>query len=282
LRLRHLLLEENVFTATEAYLKEHLIKEEADYRTAAHILEHAEYVPLYDKVYTSQAELGENAFVVPLLHRIPFQQTLLEYLGEAPLFYALYDAPAPLRKLLDQLDEQLTDILDKLAEFHSPYVEFPDNLTSSMTNPRLFWEFCLPKYQKYTEILHGQGKKTGSHTDGNLKGLLGLLAESGLDVCESVSPYPLTECPFEEIWSAWRNGPILWGAIPSPILEDRTSEADFWQWIERLVSTILNPSDEGAGDTGRLPILGVVDLFMRHNSIERVRDIARLLEQSPL
>jgi hypothetical protein len=217
-----------------------------------------------------------------LLHRIPFQQVLLEYLGETPLFYALYDNPSELLKLLDLLDEQLTDILIRLGEFHYPYVEFPDNLTSSMTNPRLFRDFCLPGYQKYTEILSQQGKISGSHTDGNLQGLLGLLAESGLDVCESVSPYPLSGCTFEEIWSAWPKGPVIWGGIPSPILETGTSEADFRQWVERLFQVIGQAGEPGAVRNHRLPILGVVDLFMYHNSIERVCKIAKRVEQFQL
>ncbi len=35
------------------------------------------------------------------------------------------------------------------------------------------------------------------------------LAECGLDVCESFSPDPLTECTFEEAWQAWQDGPII-------------------------------------------------------------------------
>ena len=73
-------------------------------------------------------------------------------------------------------------------------LEFVDNLDELTTNSCLFAEYCLPSYQRYTEILHGQGKKAGSHMDGNVKTLLNLLSESGLDVCESFSPFPLTSC----------------------------------------------------------------------------------------
>jgi len=115
--------------------------------------------------------------------------------------------------------------------------------------------------------LHTQGKKVGSHTDGNVKPLLRLLAESGLDVCESFSPYPLTECRFEEAWAAWKSGPVIWGGIPSPILEEGTRPDEFTTYIEALFAKIDRPL-----------ILGVVDLFMRHNSIERLRQIAQELE----
>ena len=267
LRLQHMLVEENVLTGTDPYLKEHLIKDEADFKTVEYILERFDWVPRYGNYFAEQARLGENAFVVPLLLRIPFQQVLLEYLGETALFYALYDHPKQIRRLLDVLDRQMLELLSQLGEFDAPYVEFPDNLHGLMTNPRLFREYCLPAYQKYSQILHWQGKKVGSHTDGNVKPLLSLLGESGLDVCESFSPYPLTGCRFEEAWAAWESGPVIWGGIPSPILEEATPPDEFTTYMEGLFAKIDRPL-----------ILGVVDLFMRHNSIERLRQIAQVLE----
>ena len=142
-----------------------------------------------------------------------------------------------------------------------------------MTNPRLFARYCLPDYQRYTGILHGQGRKVGSHTDGDVGPLLALLKESGLDVCESISPFPLTPCTFDEVWTAWRGGPIIWGGIPSPLLEeDRTDEAAFREFVAHLLETV------GAGPI----ILGVGDLVMGNNSIERVKYIAEQVETHEL
>ena len=136
-----------------------------------------------------------------------------------------------------------------------------------MTNPKLFHEYCLPAYQEYTDILHRQGKKAGSHTDGDIRSLLGLLVESGLDVCESVSPAPLTSFTFQEVNQAWRGKPLLWGGLPTPVLEEHISEPEFQAYIDHLLAAIDQPM-----------ILGLVDLFLRHNSIERVKTIARRLQ----
>jgi hypothetical protein len=157
--------------------------------------------------------------------------------------------------------------IGEIESLDVPYVEFPDNLHGPMTSPRLFREFCLPAYQQYCEALHAQGKKVGSHTDGNMQPLLDLLPQTGLDICESFSPYPLTACKFEDAWHAWEHGPRIWGGIPSPILEDRFAEADFRSYVANLVKTIDRPI-----------ILGIVDLFMHHNSIERVSEIAAWIE----
>ncbi len=267
LTLQHVLLEENVQSGTDPYLKRHLIRSPEDYAVVEYILERAEFVPLFDKIAAEEAQLGQHGLLVPLLQRIPFQQVLLEYLGETALFYALHDQPRQVRRLLELLDAQLLDVLPRLQALDVPYVEFPDNLHGLMTNPRLFKEFCLPVYQRYTAILHGQGKKVGSHMDGDVRPLLHLVPQTGLDVCESFSPAPLTACTFDEAWRAWQSGPMIWGGIPSPILEEGASQADFEAYLQRLFAAIDRPL-----------ILGVVDLFMVHNDIRRVEAIARRVE----
>lgn len=274
LHLRHGLLEEHVRNGLDPYLQQHLISQPEDYAIVETIIERMEFVPLFDTVRSWQDQIGEHGFVVPLLQRIPFQQVLLEYLGEVNTFKALHYERKHVERLLQLLDEQLLDILPRLAPLDAgdprgtPYVEFPDNLHGVMTSPPLFRRYCLETYQKYAAILHGQGKKVGSHTDGDMRPLLSLLPESGLDVCESFSPQPLTSCTFEEAWQAFQRGPLIWGAIPSPWLEEQTPQEQFERAIEDLLALIDRPI-----------LLGVVDLFMPHNSIERVARIAKKLEQ---
>ncbi|MDR3578073.1 MAG: hypothetical protein P4L50_29765 [Anaerolineaceae bacterium] len=268
LHLCHEMLQEGVLLGTDPYLKEHLIKNEDDLKILEYILERAEFVPHYDRIAQEQAALGDYGFVVPLLHRIPFQQALLEYFGGIDLFFINHDRPEMLQRLLSVLDGQMLNILDHLADFDWPYVEFPDNLHGLMTNPKLFQKFCLANYQNYNSILHGQGKKVGSHTDGNVRPLLALLKDSGLDVCESFSPDPLTECTFEEAWQVWQGGPLIWGGIPSPILEASTTDDEFMHFIDKLFQIIQD----------KPLVFGVVDLFMYHNSIERVEAIAQRID----
>ena len=267
LNITHTLLEEGVYNGTDPYLMEHLIKDEADFKVVEYILERAEFIPAFEKIKAEETQLGGGGLLVPLLQRIPFQQILLEYLGEMNLFYALHDNPRMVQRLLDLLDRQMLESLERLSDLDVPYVEFPDNLHGLMTNPKLFQEYCLPAYQEYTDILHRQGKKAGSHTDGDIRSLLGLLVESGLDVCESVSPAPLTSFTFQEVNQAWRGKPLLWGGLPTPVLEEHISEPEFQAYIDHLLAAIDQPM-----------ILGLVDLFLRHNSIERVKTIARRLQ----
>ncbi|HEX8992406.1 MAG TPA: uroporphyrinogen decarboxylase family protein [Anaerolineales bacterium] len=267
LMLRHRLLAENLRTGTDPYLVQHLLQGDEDFPVLEYILERAEVLPLQAKIREDEALVGDHGLVVPLLYRIPFQQVLLEYLGEVALFRGLHDSPAAIRRLMDLLDRQMMMLIEAVEPLDVPYIEFPDNLHGPMTSPRLFREFCLPAYQKYCAALHAQGKKVGSHTDGNMRPLLDLLPHTGLDVCESFSPYPLTPCTFEEAWRAWEGGPLIWGAIPSPILEDRFSLEEYRAYLANLFRALDRPI-----------ILGITDLFMVHNSIERAMEIAARVE----
>lgn len=270
---QHKMLQESVISGTtRPQMTSRPIKEAADYRTYEYIIEHSEFIPRYIPFFKRETQVGENGYLVPIVERIPFQHLLIDAIGEVELFYALYDNLYLVERLLQVLDIQVVEKLTKLNEFPVPYIEFTDNLDGFMTNPKLFAKYVLPTYQHYSEILHEQGKKLGSHTDGDLKALVNLISESGLDVCESFTPAPLTGCLFEEAWEAWRHGPLIWGGIPSYYFEERVSEKEFIGYIERLLQQI-----------GECPIiLGVGDAVMSDNLIYRVQEAAKMVEDHPI
>ena len=170
------------------------------------------------------------------------------------------------------MDEVNHHILQSMADFHVPYVELCENVDVSMANPRLFSKYILPAYQDYAEILHAQGKKLGAHLDGNLQGLVPLIAESGLDVCESFTPAPQTACAFEDAWQSWQNGPLIWGSIPSCFLEERTSDEDFHRRVDELLALIGTPP----------VILGIADAVMPDNQIDRLNWLVERIEAHTL
>ena len=84
-------------------------------------------------------------------------------------------------------------------------------------------------------------------------------------MCESFTPHPLTPLTFEDAWDAWRDGPLIWGGIPSYYLEPRASLVELEEYVESLLEVI-----------GEEPIiLGIVDAVMADNDIERLRWIAQ-------
>lgn len=269
LRIKYTITESMVANkGAEPYLTEHLIKEDSDYEIAEYILERSEIINRFDMIAEAESEVGENGFVVPRIHRIPFQQALLEYLGEIPLFTALYKNKDRLNRLITVIDEQMTEMVRLYAESDALVVQSPDNLDGFMTNPNLFKEYCLPQYQKYSTMLHTQNKKMCSHTDGNLKPIANLLPESGLDIFEAFSPSPLTELTIDEALDTWRDSAMIWGGIPSTILEETTDDDSFVNWVDSYFNSI----DKNA------TIVGIGDQVMPESQIERVKYIAKIVK----
>jgi uroporphyrinogen-III decarboxylase len=63
----------------------------------------------------------------------------------------------------------------------------PDNVTSDMTPPAAFREFCIPFYRKHTDEMESAGKPYVVHMDGKVGVLREEIQKSGFDVLESVS-----------------------------------------------------------------------------------------------
>jgi hypothetical protein len=270
IRLRQLVLPEAVTWAQSPYLDEHPIKGPEDYDTVRWIIDHLEVIPRFDRIHAAAAEMGDFGFVIPRIDRIAFQEVLIDLYGETNLFYALADEPDRVHALLAAIGELRLETARLLADLDVPYVEFDDNVTGVMTNPKLFAQYAIPEYQRYAEVYHGQGKKVGSHFDGELRPLLGLLRETDLDVIESVSPAPLTECTFDELWQAVGGGPpLMWGVIPSPLLEAGTPEAELHAFVDHVLETV-------GGDP---VILGISDMVLGNNLIERLEWVARRIDK---
>jgi Uroporphyrinogen decarboxylase (URO-D) len=269
LTTRSKLAPEMIETGAIPIMYEYPLKTPGDVAILEYIYERAEFVPRFAEIHDIQSRLGRIGFVVPMLDRIPFQKICLDLFGEVDFFYMLNDEPELIDRLFGLLDQVMQADIREVSEFDWSYIQFDDNLDGMITNPRLFQKYCLGAYQAYVELLHAQGKKVGSHTDGNLKRLVGVLPETGLDVFESFSPQPLTDLSFEDGWNAWQGkGPMIWGGIPSSLLQPDVPEERLYRFLDRMLELV----------GGQPIILGIGDMVMSNNLIERVRTIAERVE----
>jgi hypothetical protein len=264
-RMRYVYNEAMAEGCLAPYLIEHFVKERADYRTAEYIVEHAEVLQCYEAYAADDALVGDDGFVTAIVDRTPFQRLLLDFAGEQATFYALHDEPALVEHFLAVLAGQAEQMLQLAARSPAAVVELADNLDGFMTNPRLFRRFVMPYYQQAAEHLHACGKQLASHVDGDLASLAALLPDSGLDIAEAFTPAPMTRCTFPHAFRLWQKKPLIWGGIPSIILEATTDEAEFEAFLTQL--------DETVGPAGRI-ILGIGDQATGLTLIQRLRRLA--------
>ena len=253
---------------TVPYLGKHILADESDFDTVKWILNHADLVPAFEDFDSIDAELGDDGFTIGMLARVPFQRLLLDFMGEERAFYWMLDDPRRFQYLLELLTEHGRRMLELALESSAPMLEFPDNFDGMITSPNLFREHCMPFLQESADKVHACGRFLGSHMDGDMRPLLHLVPETGVDVAESFSPAPLSSLTFEEAWNAWRGKVLMWGAIPSPIFEGIVPEHEFETAVADMLDLI--------GDDGRI-ILGIGDQAVGATLIERMRRVSEML-----
>jgi len=266
--MRFQVVEEIIRGAAAPYLVEHLLKDDNDFAVIKWMINHSEIIADYDGFEDKDELAGDQGFTIGMMERVPFQRILLDFMGEEQTIYSMMDSPDNFQYLLDILTEQGREMVELALASPALMLEFTDNVEGSITSPTLFQNYCMPFMQEAADKIHAQGRYLGSHMDGNMKSLLHLVPECGVDVVESFSPAPLTRLTFEDAWNAWRGKVLMWGGIPSPIFESHVPEHEFTEWIKQMLDLL--------GDDRRI-ILGIGDQAVGPSLIERIQKASEML-----
>ena len=121
----------------------------------------------------------------------PWQALCYMYGTEKAIFMAM-DEPDRLHAILQtilQKSLQTTRLWEGVTSKMIDMVETGGGSASStVISPALFEEFCLPYDQKQNALFHQLGIKTVSHLCGGVMPMLDLVAESGADGLETMTP----------------------------------------------------------------------------------------------
>lgn len=90
---------------------------------------------------------------------------------------------------------------------------------SGLYGPKQFEKYDLPFYKKYTHYLHAKGKICMVHAHStNLKCIIDLIPQTGLDIIESFMPPPIGDLSIEDARAAWGDKIVIWAGFPDHIL----------------------------------------------------------------
>ncbi len=191
--------------------------------------------------------------------RSPFGKVVQEYLGLETTAYLLHDDP---KRLLDfaAFQQQFDIELIRLAaESEARIVIISDHPDEHLINPRWFRDLCIPFYRKACAILHDAGKIVSTHLDGNLKALLPLLRETGFDLLDGCTPFPMNNYTPAELGSALGPGQFAYCGVPSTFFTQGLSD-----------SVILDSAQEIRAGIGDKLILNVGDVLPPNGDIRQV------------
>lgn len=222
-----------------------------DFPIVRYAMEARRYVPRYENFDAWNDLVGEVGvpFAVGGFCGLGF--LVSRFMGVEQTHYALADEPELTRGLMDIIDAKQLELVDVLADSPSPVVLWTDNLDAATQPPPVFRRHGMDFYHEMARKVHARGKHLAIHIDGRLGGLLGLLAECGVDIADAVTPTPMGDLTPEECRIEAGPDMILWGGVPPNVWEPRWPEEGFIEsvkhWLDLRQANpriVLAPGDQ--------------------------------------
>lgn len=240
--------------ASITWISEHVLKEPKDYRTVGYIFKNIKIHPDYNNYLEYQKKVGNKGFAAAFanLSSSPMHHIMKEFLDATKFYLEMYDHPKEMRQLCEDMEPCYDQIFRVLADSPAEVIFSGGNYDEMITYPPFFRDYIMPHLQKLADLLHPKGKLLLCHCDGENKGLLDLIRESGMDLAEAICPQPMTKVTLREVKKAFQGKVTIFGGVPSvALLEESMSDEGFEKFMKNLFAEIV-PGDRfilGVSDT---------------------------------
>jgi len=246
----------------------HMIKSVDDYPVVEYIVQHTDVVPTYQEYLEYEAEIGEDGVPLVAIGPDPLYRILRDLVGYNQAFYHLHDYRRDVLHLYAVLTEYAEQVQQVVLDSPARLILHGEHFDTQMTPPALFRTYMLPYFQPFAEKLHARGKVLVCHADADTSRLLDLIMESGFDMAECFVTAPMVPVTLAQARAVWGTRVAIWGGIPSALLSEPFSDADFEAYMRDLFRTIA-PGDAF--------ILGVADNVMAEAKFERIARVSEMV-----
>jgi len=233
--------EERVFNA-DSYsygIRKNLLQSTDEFPIIEYLMEHLHCRPKWELYRSWQASLGELAYpYVPL----PYSGSgylMARYMGVEATVYAILDEPERVRRLVQAVNVCNLRILDAILDGPFETLIISDNYDSNVQTKEFFDGYVRDYYTEVARRLHAKGKYLAVHVDGESRGVLGWLAECGVDCADAVTPHPMFALTPAQMRAVAGPGLILSGGIPATVFGNIGSDAAFIECVKRWLDTRL-------------------------------------------
>ena len=251
---------------------EYPVKSLEDLSAARRLVEARTYTLDTSNLQAEEAAVGDAGVLALEIPMRPYSDMLHTLLGWGEgLMLFMAEGQAVCLEMLAILEDKLHALLRQIAELPSDLFLAPDNLDGQYISPRVFRNQLGPSYRLTADLLHRHNKFLVVHVGGPARRLLPLLAEAGVDGVEGIAGPPQSDATLAEARALAGPNLALWGGIPQDFLVDIRTEAEFEDAVTKAAQQAL-------GD-GRM-ILGIADRVSVDSSIERLQQVAGLIERA--
>lgn len=254
-------------------IREYPVKSEKDFAIYEEIMLNTIYTECYDDYRRYDAEIGKNGYPLLVLHAIPFHDLLLKWTGYEAGFLFHVDQPDMFLHAVEIANKTYQVMWDIVAESPAQLIMHGVNFDTSMTCPPLFRDHFLPYIKSFNNKMHAKGKKVVFHGDGDMQGLLDLVIEAEYDVADCFACHPMVDCTFAAASDAWKNDIVIWGGIPSTLMEERVPMDEFDKHLDGIFKCVK---------TNKKFIFGIADQAMPTASWDKIKFLAEKIRNQSM
>lgn len=210
------------------FLMEHPVKTEEDFNILTYLYEDLKVLPNISEFEEKHKEVGERALYLPVIGtelKTGFQSLVEHWVGTQELVYALFDFPEAVEACLDVMRKKALETVKISVQSPAEAFIFWEDSSTTNISPTYFQKYTAPEINDWGRIIHDAGKYLVHHACGHLKALLPLMAQTEIDMIESISPPPTGNI---ELWDARdilpQNIGLIGGIEPTVFLNSTMSE----------------------------------------------------------
>ncbi|MCR5264094.1 MAG: hypothetical protein K6D94_09480 [Clostridiales bacterium] len=225
-------------TANSWFLTGHAVKTKADLQTLQYMMENiriSENAAPFEEEFKA---LGSGAVTVPSIgihSKTAFQSLVEQWFGTEALVYALCDYPEAVEECLAVMRGKDMETVRISINSSAEIFNFFEDSSTTNISPSLFERYTLPEINEWGKAIHSAGKLLLHHACGHLRDLLPLIAESDIDVLESVSPPPTGNIDIGEAAEMLPERIAIIGGIEPTFFENCSLDS-----LERRVISLLD------------------------------------------
>jgi len=228
-------------TWLDGWHSKYFLETAEDYRVMTALVESSAITQQIEAYVAQEATLPPYAIVIPFMGRSPLQTILVDYAGLENFGWHLFEYEEEVRTLYAALLDKLRRIVEIVARTPGRYVSNLENFTAETLGLRRYKEFLMPVYEELFPILHDAGKIVGSHYDGRTASCKELIAQTPIDLIESLTPPPEGDLTLAEARKVWPDK-LFWSNINVALYELPPEE------LKRVVlDRVEQAAPDGAG-----------------------------------
>lgn len=217
-------------------IKRLMIQDIKDLEILLYAIERKKFRSLYENWELIEQTGGDIGLGFPNLGYTGLGSLMSYYMGVEKTVYAIYENPDIIERYIRAFNERHLELVDLYCKSPAPHIIFTDNLSGDVQPPDIFMKFSFDHYKAIAEHLHKAGKTVSTHMDGMLGGIIGIVAETGIDVADACTPAPTGDLKPSEIRRQAGDKMILMGGISPvkwlPSTDEKEFIAHVREWLE--------------------------------------------------